>query len=267
MVAIFCTNSINILAGVNGLEVGQSFVIALSIVLHNCLQILFLLKDASVSAAEAENHLFSLFLIIPFLGVSAGLLFYNWSPADVFVGDTFCYFAGMTFAVVGILGHFSKTLLLFFLPQIFNFLLSVPQLFGMLPCPRHRMPTLSKKPSSNNEPSLLYGSEFVVEIDSNQQSLIYHSPDGFNAATKTVVYNYKFGMAFINLFVLLRLVSKRPTEKERIYAISNFTLINTVLVNFGEMEEESLALCLISLQIISNLLAFFIRYGISSYLF
>ena len=30
---------------------------------------------------------------------------------------TLCYFAGMTFAVVGILGHFSKTLLLFFIPQ------------------------------------------------------------------------------------------------------------------------------------------------------
>lgn len=46
----------------------------------------------------------------------------------------------MAFAVVGILGHFSKTLLLFFIPQIFNFLLSTPQLFGLVPNPRHRMP-------------------------------------------------------------------------------------------------------------------------------
>ena len=46
----------------------------------------------------------------------------------------------MTFAVVAILGHFSKTLLLFFIPQIFNFLYSTPQLFGILPCPRHRLP-------------------------------------------------------------------------------------------------------------------------------
>ena len=35
--------------------------------------------------------------------------------------------AGMTLAVVAILGHFSKTLLLFFLPQIVNFLYSCPQ--------------------------------------------------------------------------------------------------------------------------------------------
>ncbi|VDP50681.1 unnamed protein product [Soboliphyme baturini] len=46
----------------------------------------------------------------------------------------------MTFAVVGILGHFSKTLLLFFIPQILNFLYSLPQLFRIVPCPRHRLP-------------------------------------------------------------------------------------------------------------------------------
>lgn len=61
-------------------------------------------------------------------------------PSRVFVGDTFCYFAGMTFAVVGILGHFSKTMLLFFLPQVLNFLYSLPQLFHIIPCPRHRLP-------------------------------------------------------------------------------------------------------------------------------
>lgn len=46
----------------------------------------------------------------------------------------------MAFAVVGILGHFSKTLLLFFIPQIFNFVLSCPQIFGIIECPRHRVP-------------------------------------------------------------------------------------------------------------------------------
>ena len=64
-------------------------------------------------------------------------LFYTIS---CFVGDTFCYQAGVTFAVVGILGHFSKTLLLFFIPQVVNFLWSCPQLFKFVPCPRHRLP-------------------------------------------------------------------------------------------------------------------------------
>ena len=39
-------------------------------------------------------------------------------PSRVFVGDTFTYFAGMTIAVAGILGHFSETLLLFLMPQV-----------------------------------------------------------------------------------------------------------------------------------------------------
>lgn len=68
-------------------------------------------------------------------------------PSSVFVGDTFTMFSGMTLAVSGVLGHFSKTLLLFFLPQIFNFLYSVPQLFKLFgyDCPKHRLATYNTK--------------------------------------------------------------------------------------------------------------------------
>lgn len=131
MLAVFCTNAINIYAGINGLEAGQSYVIASAVLVHNLVEI---------RLGSVENHLFSAMIILPFLGVSLGLLRHNWFPASVFVGDTFCYFAGMTFAVVGILGHFSKTLLLFFIPQVLNFLWSIPQLFKFVPCPRHRLP-------------------------------------------------------------------------------------------------------------------------------
>jgi len=78
--------------------------------------------------------------MIPFLMTTLALLKHNSYPSKVFVGDTFCYFAGMTFAVVGILGHFSKTMLLFFIPQFINFFLSIPQLTGVIHCPRHRLP-------------------------------------------------------------------------------------------------------------------------------
>ena len=77
--------------------------------------------------------------------MTLSLLKHNKFPSKVFVGDTFCYFAGMTFAMVGILGHFTKTMLLFFLPQIFNFVLSVPQIFGIIHCPRHRLPKFNDK--------------------------------------------------------------------------------------------------------------------------
>lgn len=64
--------------------------------------------------------------MIPFLFCTLGLLKHNRFPSKVFVGDTYCYFAGMTFSVVGILGHFSKTMMLFFVPQLINFALSIP---------------------------------------------------------------------------------------------------------------------------------------------
>ncbi|KAF9969546.1 tunicamycin resistance protein [Actinomortierella ambigua] len=140
MVAIFCTHSINIMAGINGVEIGQSLVIAVSIALND---LQFIRSDRTLPPA-LEIHLFSLYFILPFIGVSLGLLLHNWFPARVFVGDTYCYFAGMTFAVVGILAHYSKTLLLFFIPQIFNFLLSAPQLFRLVPCPRHRVPRFNR---------------------------------------------------------------------------------------------------------------------------
>ena len=54
--------------------------------------------------------------MIPFLLTTAALLKHNMFPSKVFIGDTFCYYAGMTFVVVAILGHFSKTLMLFFIP-------------------------------------------------------------------------------------------------------------------------------------------------------
>ena len=39
MLAVFCTNAINILSGVNGLEVGQSWVICISVLLHNLIEL------------------------------------------------------------------------------------------------------------------------------------------------------------------------------------------------------------------------------------
>jgi len=136
MLTIFCTNSINIYAGINGLEAGQSFVISCFIILYN------ILKIALGDEGESGNHrhLFSISLMMPFATTTLALLRFNWYPSRVFVGDCFTYFAGMTFAVVGILSHFPKTLILFFIPQILNFVLSMPQLLKIVPCPRHRLP-------------------------------------------------------------------------------------------------------------------------------
>lgn len=39
MLVIFCTNAINIIAGINGIEVGQSVVIAISVAIFNVVQV------------------------------------------------------------------------------------------------------------------------------------------------------------------------------------------------------------------------------------
>lgn len=66
MLAVFCTNAINILAGINGLEVGQSLVIALSIIVFNLIE---MNRDADIRA----EHEFSLFIMIPYLATSYAL--------------------------------------------------------------------------------------------------------------------------------------------------------------------------------------------------
>eukprot|EP00300_Choanocystis_sp_HF-7_P024211 c2561_g1_i1.p1 GENE.c2561_g1_i1~~c2561_g1_i1.p1 ORF type:complete len:361 (-),score=81.72 c2561_g1_i1:185-1267(-) len=137
MLAVFCTNSINILAGINGLEAGQALIIAFSVVSYNIYHIFFAVASQDVLSL----HLFSMSLMCPFIAVTAALLRFNWYPSSVFVGDCYTYFAGVTFAVVGILGHFPKTLLLLFIPQVLNFVVSLPQLLKIIPCPRHRLPT------------------------------------------------------------------------------------------------------------------------------
>lgn len=141
MLSIFCSNAINILAGINGLEVGQSFIIGCSILLYNALRLAGGYWGSLENSDVVETHvLLSIDLVLPFIGVAGGILRHNWYPSKVFVGDTFCYFAGMTFAMAAILGNYSKTLLLFFIPQLINFLYSVPQLIGVVYCPRHRLP-------------------------------------------------------------------------------------------------------------------------------
>lgn len=156
MLCIFCTNSINILAGINGVEVGQSIVIAVASVVYNLFQLrLEVLTAVSLGASTAEavahrdmtsdHQIRALLLLGPFIGVSLAIWRFNRYPARIFVGDSYTYFAGTVLAVSGITGVYSKTLLLFFAPQVFNFVISLPQLFGVVVCPRHRVPTWNPK--------------------------------------------------------------------------------------------------------------------------
>ncbi|KAH8804885.1 UDP-N-acetylglucosamine-1-P transferase [Xylogone sp. PMI_703] len=232
-VAIFCPNSINILAGINGIEVAQSLVIAFLLVLNDSLYLF-----VPYPHPATDSHLFSLYMLIPFIGVSLALLMHNWYPSRVFVGDTYCYFAGMVFAVVGILGHFSKTLLLLLIPQFFNFLYSVPQLFHIIPCPRHRLPKF------NARTGLMDAS--VTEWTRPPKPLIEIA---------------------LKLLHRLHLIAMKTNEKGEIVETTNLTLLNLWLVWFGPKREDRLALEIVVMQIVVGLLGLFARHRLALFIF
>lgn len=234
-VSIFCPNSINILAGINGIEVSQSLVIAILLVLNDSL---YLSPFTPYPHPATDSHLFSLYLLLPFIGVSWALWAHNWYPARVFVGDTYCYFAGMVFAVVGIQGHFSKTLLLLFMPQIFNFIYSAPQLFHIVPCPRHRLPRFNAR-TGLLEPST---AQFKKPL------------------LKPVA-------EVLKLLDKLRLLKVQMDEKGQIVESSNFTLLNLWLVWFGPMREDRLAMGLMAFQTACGLIGLLVRHKLALLIF
>lgn len=233
--AIFCPNSINILAGINGIEVAQSLVLAGLILLND---ILYLLPMAPHPHPAIDSHLFSVYLLLPFIGVSLALLMHNWFPAKVFVGDTYCYFAGMLFAIDGILGHFSKTIWLLLIPQIFNFIYSAPQLFHLIPCPRHRLPRFNIR-TGLMEPSTVT----------------------FERPLRTPV------QVVMKLLHALRLLHIKTDDNGTITESTNLTLINLWLVWWRPMREDRLAIGLLSLQVICGLLGLFIRHKLALLIF
>lgn len=165
------------------------------------------------------------------------IFFYFRYPSQVFVGDTFCYFSGMTFAVVGILGHFSKTTLLFFIPQVFNFLYSSPQLFRLIPCPRHRLPKFNSKTD-------------VLEMS---VTVFRYSEINF------------LGRFILKIFKIFKLIQWQ--EKDGYVMTNNFTLINLVLLYLGPLHEAKLTSILVALQVFCTMIAFVIRYPLASFFY
>ncbi|QPG74515.1 hypothetical protein FOA43_001845 [Brettanomyces nanus] len=235
-VAIFCPNSVNILAGINGLEVGQTVVIAVLLILNDLCYMLM----GDLGSPAYSVHLYSSCMLIPFLGISLGLLKFNWFPARVFVGDTWCYFSGMVFAVVGISGHFAKTLLLFFVPQILNFIYSSPQLFHLVPCPRHRLPHFDAKDGLMHNSWTEYDRDHPIK---------------------------KVMVPIFSAFEKIRLIKLVRNSNGTIIKSSNMTLINLVIIWFGPKREDHLCALIMALQFLTGLFMLILRHTVAPMLF
>lgn len=246
-VAIFCPNSINILAGINGLEVGQTIVIAILLILNDLYYIIGYLFDNNLLHTAFKIHLLSLCFLIPFLGIAIGLFNFNKYPSKVFVGDTWCYFSGMVFAVVGISGHFAKTLMLFFLPQILNFIYSAPQLFGIVPCPRHRLPKFNEKDS------LLY----------NSYTEFY---DPLNPKEDVKPISDSVAKCFM-LLEKMKLIKLERNAKGTIIRSSNLTLINLFIIWTGPINEGSLCSLIMITQFAVGFAMLILRHSLAPIIF
>ena len=152
----------------------------------------------------------------------------------------------MSFAVVAILGHFSKTLLLFFIPQVINFLYSCPQLFHFIPCPRHRLPKYNK------------------EEDTVSFSLACFEKEKLG----------KIGQLLLWILSVTRLASVKEVDIKmdgdktvKMVECNNLTLINFILRLTGPMPEQTLTIVLLVIQILSSLVAFTIRYPLAYMLY
>lgn len=156
----------------------------------------------------------------------------------MFIGDTFNYFSGMTFAVVGILGHFSKTILLFFIPQVINFVYSVPQLFHFIPCPRHRLPKFDPETGLVN-----YSKTTFKENELNS-----------------------LGKLSFMIFRTLKLI-KWEKDNDGVITCNNLTLINFFILLSGPVHEKRLNEYLLMFQIFCSVIAFMIRYPLAQYFY
>jgi len=283
LLSTFSTNSINILAGINGSEVSQALIIALSVIFNDLLYLpwpidfkipLHLLGNnaelefggvwnagmAHGSRELVERHLFSLYFMLPLVAVCTGFVYHNWwvlsligvmpiflirnfrYPARVFPGDTLCYATGMAFAVVGIQAHFSKTLLLFFLPQIFNFILSCPQLFGLVPCPRHRVPRLARTILCVVRANCVH----TLRIDRDTNLLHPSTASEKRFPTPPT----RLSTLVLRTLAVLGLTELTIDPNTGVITNStNLTILNFLLLRLGPMNEERLVQVLICSQV------------------
>jgi UDP-N-acetylglucosamine--dolichyl-phosphate N-acetylglucosaminephosphotransferase len=122
--------------------------------------------------------------------------------------------------------------LLFLGPQVINFLYSVPQLFRLVPCPRHRMPAYAEE----------------------EDAVCVSFTDWFQEKS-------------INKLVLLALERGGLAKVERmqegeLIRVSNLTLINLTIwkLGGGPFNEGKLTYFLLLCQVIWVAIAFAIRY-------
>lgn len=219
--SVFYTNSVNILSGVNGVETGQVLVLS-----AGCVADRLIFTSGLGPSGAVAGLLFSCTL---------GVFLLNKYPAKCFVGDTFCYFAGSSLLCVGLLGGFSRRLFFMLSVQVINFIVSLPQILGVIECPRHRMPACEEV----NGEILLIPS--VVVLSESTKPATLSKP-----AKPTIITTLRHSLRAPLVSVLIR--AGLAERKSGVVQAPNMTLLNLILFYFGRMGEEKLCRVLMQIQ-------------------
>jgi UDP-N-acetylglucosamine--dolichyl-phosphate N-acetylglucosaminephosphotransferase len=99
-------NAVNMLAGFNGLEVGMGIAAATSLTI----------------VAYTNQAFTSVVLLLSLLGALLAMLYFNWPPAKVLVGDVGTLTIGAVIAAAAILGNFENAALIIIVPYLLDFL-------------------------------------------------------------------------------------------------------------------------------------------------
>ena len=129
---------------------------------------------------------------------------------------------------MGNYSHHQLLLVYTTLQQIFNFLLSIPQLFKFIPCPRHRLPKYNRE-TDLLEPSTV---EFCDKDLSRLGKLIF----------------WAFRLVRV-IRVSEKIVDDHKEKRVVHYTSTNFTIINLYLNIMGATREDRLTRNLMILQV------------------
>ena len=152
----------------------------------------------------------------------------------------------MTIAVVAILGHFSKTALLFFIPQIMNFIFSLPQLFHLLPCPRHRLPRfypciIQKLTWPNFDFEINFWRRLNPETGLLNPSVFQFKEKSLKPIGRLILKLYEL----VGLVKIDHVVDSDDGSSQS----SNCTLINFAIKILGPIHERDLVIRLLAFQV------------------
>lgn len=215
----YFTNITNILSGINGVESGQILVVSAAMAIDRFI------------FSNSERTL-TISLSISLFMSTYGLFVWNKYPAKCFVGDTFCYFSGSALLCIGLFGGFTKTIFLFCLPQFINFAISTPQLFKIVPCPRHRMPSIDT--FTEDKALTKVSANIPVSLQDVPVYLTYSSI----TLPKSYIESSIIRQSIIWIYRKAQIISYEETSES--VTISNFTLLNTIVYILGPMGEEDL---------------------------